>query len=431
MKAAYTAAGLNDKDFAEVKLEAMGISGSLQGYSLWLGVPVGLKAWGDPQKAFLSDLAQPPDGGVNLPWEQYDRNNGTWYYWNIDSLGASFPTTIYVEGWALGGAKVFWRLVEPGGSGASDGDVVERDTVEVNMEKIVWPSNETGSDWTGKPTLDWDGFTLKETWWIEKSLGQIINGTKGKIHTPFPRETQPGVWEGVQREDATMIIPGIDPESGDYHIRIVVSYEFDGAMPHSINNYVDASNAEIKPGFFANSGVYIDNKCEIQIYDTASWLVARASGRDVIIDGGQVTLNATVTGSTVSVSTTPVVPDNTYKEEEVSALITGIAYGVVNAQLADGTPVTFDSLADLQSAPTGSGSLTIDVQRTQNPNADPNVQGDDYLYTITVTCGETYVYPSLIGTGLGEGRDADNRIHLQTHWGSGVIFTAATVEIVE
>jgi hypothetical protein len=250
-KSDYLTHDLDDKDFAEMKLEALGISGSLQGYSLWLGVPERFRAWGDDQKTYLRDVANPPDGGINLPWDpEYDPVYGTWYSWNIDSEGVSFPDTIFVEDYSWGEADVFWRLVEPGGSGANDDDVVERDTVEINGEWLVWPNQDPDADWDpGKNTLQWNGFQLEAGWYIEKSLGEIINGQTGSIRTEYPQETDTGRWEGTGSQnsnawlDLAELCGTATWQPGDT-VRIEVTYEFEQSPNITTGQFVDTDHED-------------------------------------------------------------------------------------------------------------------------------------------------------------------------------------------
>jgi hypothetical protein len=391
---AYTDAGKNDKDFAEIKLSYDGLNpANMSGYKLQLN-------WNNDNLHLYASK---------------DKEALAQTEWTLGSA-ITLPNSIYAEGITEGAQTVSWRLVKTSTSG-----IVASDTIKINVEKIVWPSNETGSGWQGDPTTEWNGFELADTWFIEKSLCEIINGNVGSIHTPYPKETAEDVWEGDNtRGDATLdLIEHLGVTSGDpFHIEIEVSYQFDGSMPHSMNNYVDASNGQIKPGFFANSGVYIDNKCEIQIYDTDSLLDAMDNGRNVIIDGDQVSVTGEMCdesgdydpyGNYVHLVTSA---SGTKPVEAVNSLITGIAYGQGNYD-----DYGYDDPNEwLNAAPMGSGSLTIDVERRTDGKYD-------------ITIGD-YSYTALAGTGSGVGRTADDKIHLQAHWGSGVIFTAVTVTTV-
>ena len=414
----YLRHDLHDKDFAETKLDAAAVDG-LQGYSLWLGVPTGSSAWGDDQKTYLRDVADPPDGGINVPWDPYyNAVYGTWYYWNIGAEGVSFPATVFVERWTLNEAKVFWRLVEPGGSGANNGDVVERDTVEVNAEWAVWPNQDPSAEWDpGENTLQWNGFRLAPGWYIQKSLGQIINGSIGYIRTEYPEETETGQWEGTgnQNSNATLDLAelcGTEEWEDAVTVRIEVTYAFEQSPNITVGQFVDTTYSKYKEGFFHNSGVKIENCAEIQIYDTASLLDAIDNGHDGIIEGNSVTIshdpgNDIETGEVLLRHTGSQSGD--WLAESVNALITGIPY----AATPKPSGITYREWLD--SAPTGGHTMIIDVSRGDD---------DKYDFSVKIDEDDPIEYSDISPSGTPD----PGMLYLQSHWGGGVTFTSAKVK---
>jgi len=421
-KSDYLTHGLHDKDFAEIKLEALAVSG-LAGYSLWLGVDAGLKAWDDDQKTELRNSPHPPDDGINLPWEPgYEPYSGTWYYWNIGSGGVSYPATLHVEGWLSGEREVSWCLVEPDGSGAEQGDIVARDAVEINNEWVVWPNQDASAVWNpAENTIHWNGFFLDVGWYIEKSLGQIINGDTGYIRTEYPEETASGRWEGTpdQNSNAQLDLAelcGTQTWEENETVRIELTYEFEQSPNITVGQFVDTTYSKYKEGFFHNSGVKIENRAEIQIYDTASLLDAIDNGHQGLLEGNNVTISddpnndIELTKQVLLQHTGSASGD--WMAENVNALISGIPYQGVDE--VEDPQIYGTYMAWLQSAPTGGQTMIIDAFRES-----------DGEYTLVVTIdGHTRTYGNIPGSGSTD----SGMLYLQSHWGSGVTFTSAKVK---
>ncbi len=222
----------------------------------------------------------------------------------------------------------------------------------------------------------------------------------------------------------------------NYRVVVTFSYE-DAPAGRSQSHYVDIDRTPhlIKPGFFCNSGVFVDTVNEIQIYDTASLNAAFGEGTTVTINGQATLVKAVMgiaefndpnrpnkqtgfttdpDGSWVSLANAQgQVPDvNTWGAEHVSALITGIRYNIDRAldNWTDqgGMQVLFDSKSDLAAKP---GQMTIDVYRNSG-----------VLDIKVVSGGTSYFYEAITGPG--------GTVELQSHWDSGVRFTGATVTAI-
>ncbi|MFW6114450.1 MAG: hypothetical protein ACOC7K_01785, partial [bacterium] len=336
---------------------------------------------------------------------------------------------------------VYWRLRPEGQSTP----FLERDTVEIEVEKMVWPSNETdaadkddATNWVSGNAEDWNGFTLTPGWCIDKSLSQIINGQSSTIRTAYPEHTKTvtpnegdpyEVWEGDNDvEDATLDISlalGLEENQYAEDYRIVADFSFEDG-PHSQAHYVDIVGERVKPGFFCNSGVKFEGEQEAQIFDTAS-LNGAFSGTTVTIDGKDATVTATMVNSDGENSPGPLdhvdLSDGTnHEKEQVSALITGILYdekwALDNWSDEGGDWVAFDSQSDLF---VRTATMTIDVFR----DIDANGNYDYVDFKIAANEGGeqvAYYYENVGASG--------NNIKLQSHVSSGVRFSSVTVNAI-
>ena len=271
---------------------------------------------------------------------------------------------------------------------------------------------------------------LPAGWEISKTLEQYIEypSTLGTIRTEYPEETSTGVWQGTSNQSSNAIID--IPDATD-EFQIVVAYQFDNDLSSKNEGlYTDVNIGRVQADFFANSGIYIDAKCEIQLFDTNSLIntINSSNGTGILLNGSSVQLTAEIDTSNneVDVSTTPVVAGEDYRSIPINKLITGIPYGT-------------GAYSDFTSAPTvSSGSLTIDVERSgytshdtgkTDGNGDPiYVNGYTYSFDVSLNGGTPLSYTVVNGTGGGVMTDEPNdNIYLQSHWGSGVIFSSATI----
>jgi hypothetical protein len=425
----YDLHGLKDKDFAEVKLSALGVSG-LEGYSLWLGFPpISLNAWDDKDKSYLSS-------------DRYDIDFGTpgsgdgpvgWRIWDIGPNGAvSFPETLYFEGKTEGQFEIDWRLVKPNGSGFdASGDILARDEIEVNVEPIVWPNQDPSAPWDPDEfTVEWNGFQLPDGWFIQSSLGDIINGTTGYIRTQYPQKVEysnenPDFhWEGTiaQKTNATLDLAELCATSNwgdDIWMKVEVEYEFEQSPNISVGQFVDTNLPDRwQASFHHNSGVIFENRSEIQIFDTASLLTA-IDGTDITLDGEVVSVEGDPTvinaaqNSSIQVQLTRVngggSDSQTRDADEIHSLITGIPYGYQNLDYE--TDET--NMERLDRAPKGSHTMKIYVRKHEG----------SYEFKVSIPGHSDNVQYSVPILG-----DADpNALYLQSHWGSGVKFKTAKV----
>ncbi len=449
-----------DKDLVKAVLD-VGLTTyeGLDGYNLVLHYPPHVRIWADARRHPLSG-----EGAANpLSIGAVPDDTARTHTWTIDlnawDPAELFPLPVFVEGIAIDAAAVNWTLYAPG----PDGQMLDTDAAKFSVEPIVWPSNETepanlndpdNMNWALKSSDTWNGFTLEPGWEIDKSLVEIINGQSATIRTRYPEETSPNsnIWKGNNYPARTSIdlgkALGLD-QSGpitNYRVEVHFSYE-DAPEGRSIAHYVDASNGQKKPGFFANSGVFVDGITEIQIFDTASLNAAFGDGTTVIINGQNTVIKALMGTAEFTDPDNPNkqtgfavpgpdpqwvsladhqgnIPDvGLWRAEEVAALITGIAYNEESAwtnwEDQGGVEVFFTSQADLVAKP---GSMIIDVYRRGDGKSD-----------VKVTCGGvSYYYEGIQGTGQAkqQGANIKDNVELQSHWGSGVRFTQAKVTAI-
>ncbi len=365
-----------------------------------------------------------PDRGINLPWQPgYNAGTDTWYIWDIGPEGVGFPDHILVEGTLEPGERqVFWRLVKPGGSGLADTGVSARDTVEINVEKIVWPNQDPTAGWNpNENTATWNGFSLPPGWYISSSLYEIIHGVSSHIRTEYPENTSRSLdpsrarWEGTGESYATLdlgALRGTEGWASGVTVRIELTYEFEQSPNIKVGDFVDTNHENRwEASFFANSGVKIEDRAEIQIFDTAALLKA-IGGSQETINGNVVTMEGNVTEINTEHYVklhygTPARYSAINPADYVNSLISGIPYHWDG--LSNGT------YSDLDNAPKGGQTMIIDVTKDGI---------GEYDFEVTVVGYSSKVKYHVSGSGT----PAPDILSLQSHWGSGVKFTTAKVK---
>ena len=402
-----------DNDFAEIQIN-LGINlNHFNGYKVRIESS-GLELYSSRKKE--------RDSMPVAPWA--DPQSGV-YEWTIADGQIAMPTTLYAEGVLTGQRWVCCTLLR------SDGEyVIDEDEIEINVEKIVWPSNETDAanmgdpdNWANQNSENWNGFEVGEAWEINKSLCEIINGDDSDIRTRYPEKRDAGwcnVWEGTGDYKTTKA----DLPSGDF--TVTVNYAFQEAPDgRTINSFADTTKDYIKPGFHINSGICIGNT-EIQIFNSAalaSLLDAEDTGGTVVLDGNSsARIYAYDDESTKKVWLTQSVggppPSDPDLSESYSGLVNAILYNKSGRTDADfiaydsnDNEVDLNTFSAVTNARMG-GTITIVVR-------------PDDEYKLAITCSDvTYRYKALPPTST----QADaNKITLQSHWGSGVVFTNVSI----
>ena len=358
------------------------------------------------------------------------------YRWTVEEDQSSFAAiTCYVEGVSLGNKVLWWRLRDPSGR------LVDQDEIKICVEEIVWPSNETGSGWEDQPTSEWDGFKLNDGWYIEKSLEELIEspGEHGFIRTHYP----------VLMVDETLESNPDDPAEAEYYVgrmgfdhgsqpaistkeyangfTMNLTFEFDGPeYVEAFWRYVySVGKNDESPSFFRNSGVYVYDHYEIQIYDTDALLKALDSPDfatySVDVDGANRGIRADINSGQVNLyhelnqDQTPKYWDG---KEPVNGCISGIPY----KQGGDTTLAQLQTAAERIDA-TGTNTMTINVTPDNPKNLAQGV-------TMLVSLNGHQTFSEHLNSKTGDGlyKDkADTFVHLQSHWGSGVKFVSATI----
>ncbi len=99
--------------------------------------------------------------------------------------------------------------------------MIARDTVEANGELVVYPNE--GAPWDPlENTAVWNGFQLPPAWFIEKSLGEIINNNIGYIRTQYPQETYLQRLRRAPTGPQSMTINVSRDANGDYEFWVTI-----------------------------------------------------------------------------------------------------------------------------------------------------------------------------------------------------------------
>ena len=435
----------SDNDFAQIKFDAAIDLRDFKGYRLYLIASHGLNIWADAKKTEITadkndkmagfgvkDVNDyPPPGASPATDQTHDV-----YIWWIGPNSTFSEKTFYVEGTDVGRQAVRWQLRAPDGY-----TILVEDMVEINVEEIVWPSNETDaaatdnpSNWASQNSANWNGFELADGWSISKCLCEIINGDDSDIRTHYPRAKTDTMLGGTPEDIYTAPMgenhgqhPAISTETYENGFVMNVTFEFDGPeYMEAWERYVySAGNNRESASFFRNSGVYVYDHYEVQIFDTDALLktldAADFTTYYVDVDGASRGIRGDVDSGDVwlyhelNQDQTPKYWD---RPEPVNSCITGIPYKQGN----------YTTLAQLRTAAerinaTGSNTMIIDV----TPD-DPDLLEAGITLDVTLN---GFGMPSIVltsKTGNGLYDDvADKFIHLQSHWGSGVKFTSATI----
>ena len=254
---------------------------------------------------------------------------------------------------------------------------------------------------------------------LSKRHGMISSYVCCPRNHPEKREVGSSTaWQGTDDyKTATMDLP-----SGDYTVTVMYAFE-EAPDGRTTNNFADTTHDYIKPGFHTNSGIFI-GQTEIQIFNSAalaSLLDAGDTGGTVVLDGDpSATIYAYKNETTKKVWLTKSVggTPSDGKTEQFSGLVNAIVYN------KDGSTepeyIAYDSNDD----PVPLNTLNAVENARMGGQIDIAVRPND-VYKLEVTCsGVTYRYKALPQTSTSA--DA-NKITLQSHWGSGVVFTNVSI----
>lgn len=196
------------------------------------------------------------------------------------------------------------------------------------------------------------------------------------------------------------------------------SYEFEQSPTIPVGDFVDTNLPNRwQASFFHNSGVKIENRAEIQIFDTAQLLDAIGGSQETIdgatenVIGDPNEINAAGQDPTTKVTLDHGGADWTTTEaDQINSLISGMPYAYASLDYnANET-----NMQRLDRAPRGAQAMTIDVFRESD---------GEYTFKVTID-GHTRTYTDVIRPGT----TSPGVLYLQSHWGSGVKFTSATVK---
>jgi hypothetical protein len=203
--------------------------------------------------------------------------------------------------------------------------------------------------------------------------------------------------------------------STDETVEITLEYQFEQSPNITTGQWVDTAHPNrYQPGFFHNSGIKIENRAEIQIFDTESLLDAISNGHAAIIDGVTKTIVAGDPLIDVNGELTldhEGVAAGAWRRESVNGLINGIPYRYgpnTLAALSSAQPVDSDR----------KGTLVVEITKR-------SIGGGGVVdqYDVKIN-GQAYVIKGL--SAVDEART--DQLILQSHWGSGVKFLSAVVK---
>ncbi len=294
------------------------------------------------------------------------------------------------------------------------------DIVEINVEKIVWPSRDQlnvppNVDWEDQPTSEWEGIELPNTyypenagvdewtdaWYISNALVDFIvtPNNKGNIQTIHP-DYDNGTKATQDGSDAptTSTYGGF---SNGFTMEIDYSFEMRGndyGWVQAVKNGVPLS----KLSFVGNSGIKFGGT-EAAILDVTS-MIAEGGGE-----------NAFAPPNGYIQSSGDVDTGGTYQTEGLNTLMTGIRYDGSFPSMQD----FIDSNPD--DPPTASDYFqTLLINKGHaNGHMKVSVEKTGSTFTVSIFLDNSST-PTYSQTGVT--LTALNEFLIQSHWGSGVEF---------
>lgn len=387
------------------------------GSEVWLGAESQLKLYVNPSRSPYYDTKR-----IETIGDQ------TWYVWNATSA----PASGYAEGIAVAtAAKIYWRITDAAGI------ELARDTVQVNVEKRVWPfPSDNAANWNNQPTSTWVGVAVQDTWGHDKRLIDyiIFPGTQGTISTYHPqtRVNVPG--KGMMpaaevdqnaRYELSQTTRQYDVGNYPNGFRMTLDYSFEKRSQP--NGYVQ-SMATVLPdppppnpqpvkklSFVGNSGVKFGNNpdnankpYEAAILDMKSMI---AEG------GGLAVVQGKVSEDGKSIDRRP-----DYRLENTTQLLTGVIYNHPLDPMKNHPEQEVEQLTvDIRSAKVRVGEL---LQRNTNlANTqmilETTKNGNTWTLMIFINGTKTFEHQFDVAT--------IKELSLQAHWGSGVVFNSMKV----
>lgn len=284
--------------------------------------------------------------------------------------------------------------------------------------------------WHLENTSNWEGFALEDAWWIEKSLEDYITN-------PADQGTAATVHPDANNGTACTTGASESPTNGDYYtdfsggFTMEFDYYFDTSRGDGIYGWVQAiagGTPRNKLSFIGNSGVKFGG-VEAAIFDVKS-MVDRVGGLSKF-QQTEPYQNGVKYG-TNDLSNTEVdvriqydsdgdgdidANDGNYEIEHLSQLMAGIEYDETDYgtiyDFTKGNPSTPYTWQHFYAA------LVENYNRT-NSSMKIDVTQNGSLYTLAIFLdGSTTASYEKSGITLS----SLNTLYLQSHWGSGVVFS--------
>jgi len=381
-----------DNDLAQINLKIdCGSLTSLAGYEFRLTCSDGLKLYSSPWKDGIEYFG---DGQT-----RFEECTGG-YKLILGSTVSRFNGVIWAEGTVVGPQTVTWSLLK-----TATNAVIRQHTVKINVESIVWPSvNQTHTeDWQNRPTIEWDGIALAAAWSIDKALVDYITAPndKGSIETIRP-DMNGGTTASADGADSTVQLTDAAGFANGFTMEF--DYSFDRERGDGTTGWVSANGKPDRLSYVGNSGVKFGTAMlgadlkdfEIAILDVTS-MVSVAGGLETGIgNDGNVSVNG-------------------YQPESLNKLMTGVRYGGDYRYMndwgnGDALPTTGDGYHDILSNNTSRANTHIKIDLAR--------EDDTFTVTVYLDYQTQWCYRE---TGIA--LQNYGTILLQSHWGSGVIFS--------
>ena len=407
-----------DKDFAEVWTNnaTYGIRrpwSELDGYEFWLTANFrDIEFWADKAKTSL--ISGP---GVRLEQNSEIKN----VIWTLGPGFSGPPEYVMAEGQRVKQAKITGYIKE-----ANGGAFRSWDHVNLNIESTVYPVlTQTYSDftidstWFTKETTDWEGIEVADAWHTNMALEDYINppnaqGILETIHPDILVNGKPGATQGTDSTTTDTLSATLGHASG---FEMTFDYSFERSR-NSPYGYVHHQSGTLhKLSFVGNSGIkFGTGGQEVAILDVDAY-VNMAGGISAFSPsvGGIIDTDS---GPGITAKANINAPEN-YNDEELSRLMTGVVYGPTHHDYGNAK-----DNPDRPNLPTSLDRYwTMLASNEQRANGKMRIRFDPAGNgTLTVfldgATGTNWSYQDTSFSPMSL-----TELIVQSHWGSGVIFT--------
>lgn len=314
-------------------------------------------------------------------------------------------SSIYAEGVKAGAAWVEYRVVPMLGAQIRP---AQSGKLKINVEKMVYPFQNQGANWSTQDTTQWKGLAVGEAWYIDKALVDYIKnsdltvpGNQGKLETRRPEPGSPPLASKAifRKDNDSYCTPYVTYAQG-----FTMEFDYSFAKDHGdpSTGYVQVEGKGHQVSFVGNSGVKFGK-------------VAGSDFEVNILDVQSMFLDGTTNGHRLQVQDNGDIkiiqdPENPKPfSEPLSKLMVGVRYGGDYRNMKDW---------DRDTNPTNAADFEsiLDQNRRRAGRMKIEVTQADGTYLVKVSIDGVTTYEE---TGISLVTELP---HLQSHWGSGVVF---------